>query len=392
MNASKSAAAAPASTVSKEAILERVRALKPEIASRAVESESARKPSDASLEALIDAEVMQILVPRCFGGHELGLDCIAAVVREVASADMSTGWVTAFYIGHNWMLTKFPEAAQREVFAERPYGLIPIQPSPGITIKDVKGGYEISGRSSYSSGIMHADWVIVAKAGGPDARAFVVPIADCEVDDVWHMSGMSATGSNDVIVNDVFVPEHRTLPAADLFNGTTSIHDNPLYSIPLLPFIYCEVLGVYVGGLDGATAAYEDIMRSKVAAWGGDVLATKQAVHINLGEAHARSRAAGLLLDRHVADTQAIAAERDFTLDRRLDLKLRAGYVADLCRESVNAMMSRSGTSGFRRDEPIQRFFRDLNMLATHAFLDWGTSRELFGRHRLGLEPNNPLI
>ncbi|MFP6680606.1 MAG: hydroxylase, partial [Gammaproteobacteria bacterium] len=286
----------------------------------------------------------------------------------------------------------FPEQAQREVFTERPFGLIPIQPSPSVTIKKVSGGYEISGRSNFSSGIMHADWVVIAKAGGEDARALVVPIEDVEVDDVWHMSGMSATGSNDIITEDLFVPEHRTLPAVDLFEASPSIHDNPLYTMPLLPFIYCEVIGVYCGGLEGATAAYENLMQNKVKAWGGDVLATKQAVHIKLGEAHARARAAGHLLERLVADTQIITEQGNFTLDTRLDLKLRAGFIADLCREGMNAMMARAGTRSFRKDAPLQRFFRDLNTIATHAFLDWETCSELFGRHRLGLEPNHPLF
>lgn len=379
-------------SMTKETLIERVTALLPGIAARAHESEQQRKPHAESIRELVDAEIMQSLVPKCFGGHELGLDTLAAIARAVASADMSTAWVTAFYIGHNWMLTKFPEQVQREVFAERPFGLIPIQPAPGISIKPVTGGYEISGRSAYSSGIMNADWVIVAKAGGPDARAFVVPVGDVEIDDVWHMSGMAATGSNDVIVENVFVPEHRTLDSESLFGAVTSIHDNPLYAIPLLPFIYCEVMGVYCGGLDGAMRAYEELMQNKVAKWGGDVLATKQSVHMHLGEAHARNRAAGLLFERLVTDTQALAARRHFTLDDRMDLKLRAGYISDLCRTAMNDIITRCGTSSFRTDEPLQRYFRDLNTLATHAFIDWDVSRELFGRHRFGLEPNSPLV
>jgi len=353
-------------TVTKELLLERVNALLPAIAARARESEADRKPHADTIKELIDAEIMQTLVPRRFGGHELGLDTLTAVGRAISSACMSTGWVTAFYLGHNWMLTKFSEKIQLEVFADRPFALIPIQPSPNVTIKEVAGGYEISGRSNFSSGIMHADWVIIAKSGGADGRAFIVPIEDVEVDDVWHMSGMAATGSNDVIVEDLFVPAYRTLSGEALFNGTESIHDNPLYAIPLLPFIYCEVMGVYCGGLEGATAAYEELLQKKVAAWSGDVLA--------------------------VADTQAIAGQRDFTLDARLDLKLRAGYIADLCREGVNAMMAHAGTRSFHIEAPLQRYFRDLNTLASHAFIDWDVTRELYGRHRLGLEPNHPLV
>ena len=378
--------------ITKETLLERVTAQLPGIAARAQASEAQRRPHDESIAALIDTGIMQMLVPKRFGGHELGLDALASVTRAVSSACLSTGWVTAFYIGHNWMLTKFPEQVQREVWSARPFGLMPIQPSPGVHFKAVPGGYEVSGRSSFSSGIMHADWVMIAQAGGDNARAFVVPIKDVKVEDVWHMSGMAGTGSNDIITDKVFVPEHRSVAMAALFNGGDSIHDNPLYAMPLLPFIYCEVMGVYCGGLEGATAAYETHVQNKVMTWGGDLLAQKQAVHINLGEAHARARAAGVLLERLVADTHACMLQRAFSLDTRLDLKMRAGYIADLCREGVNAMISRAGSRSFDLAAPLQRYFRDLNMLATHAFIERDVAFELYGRHRLGLAPNYPLF
>ena len=379
-------------TVTKEALLERVNALLPAIAARSQESEEQRKPHDDTIQELIDAEVMQILVPKRFGGHELHLDTMTAVARAVSSACMSTGWVTTFYVGHNWMLTKFSEQVQSEVFAERSFALIPIQPSPTVEVKKVSGGYEVSGRQAYSSGIMHADWLVIAQVGGDDARACVVPVEDVQVDDVWFMSGMAGTGSNDVVIEGVFVPEYRTIPTEALFEATPSIHENPLYTIPLLPFIFCEVLGVYVGGLEGATAAYDAYVKNKVTTWGGDVLAQKQATHINLGGAFARTQAVGVLLDRHVQDTQVLVEQQNFTLDTRLDLKLRACFIANACRDGVNEMMARSGTKSFAVDAPLQRYFRDLNTLATHAFLDWEVGRELYGRHRLGLEPNNPLF
>lgn len=379
-------------TITKEALLERVNALLPAIAARSKESEEQRKPHDDSIQELIDAEVMQILVPKRFGGHELHLDTMTAVARAVSSACMSTGWVTTFYVGHNWMLTKFSEQVQAEVFAHRPFALIPIQPSPTVEVKKVSGGYEVSGRQAYASGIMHADWLVIAQAGSEDARACVVPVEDVQVDDVWFMSGMAGTGSNDVVIDGVFVPEYRTIPTMHLFEAIPSIHENPLYTMPLLPFIFTEVMGVYVGGLEGATAAYDAYVKSKVTTWGGDVLAQKQATHINLGGAYARTQAVGVLLERLIEDTQALVAQQSFTLDARLDLKLRACFIANACRDGMNEMKARSGTKSFASDAPLQRYFRDLNTLATHAFLDWEVGRELFGRHRLGLEPNSPLF
>ena len=379
-------------TMSRHELLERVNGLLPGIAARARQAEVDRRPHDETIRELVDADIMRMLVPKRFGGHEMDLGTLTAVGRALSQSCMSTAWVTVFYLGHNWMLTKFPEQGQKEFFAGKCYTMAPIQPSPMLRIKQVPGGYEVNGRSSYSSGIMHADWVILAKSGGPDARAFVVRKEDIEIDDVWHMSGMSGTGSNDVIAHDLFVPEHRTLDAATLYNTAASIHDNPLYRIPLLPFIYCEVMGVYVGGLDGATRAYEDIVRKKTRAHIGDKVAERQSVHVNLGQAHARLQACDALLDRLVAETQSVAQAGGFDIEKRLELKLRAGYINDLCRQSVNEMASLGGTSAFHRDSPLQRFFRDLNMLATHAFTDRQGAYELWGRQRLGFEPNSPLI
>ena len=373
-------------------LLERVSALLPGIAARASQAEAARQPHADSIRELIDADVMRMLVPKRFGGHELGLDCLTATARSLASACMSTAWVTAFYIGHNWMLTKFPLAAQEECFAEKSYTLAPLQPSPALEVTPVTGGYRVNGRSSYSSGIMHADWVILLKSGSADGRAFVVRREDVEVDDVWFMSGMAATGSNDVIAHDLFVPSHRTLPMDELFNTTDSIHDNPTYRVPLLPFMYCEVMGVYTGGLEGATRAYQDILARKVRSHIGDQVAARQSVHINLGEAHGRLRACTTLLDSMVQDTLASAVSRSFDVEKRLDLKLRAGMICDLSRQSVNDMMARAGTSAFRQDAPLQRFFRDINALATHIFIDRENAYELWGRHQLGLAPNSPLF
>ena len=374
------------------ALLERVVALLPGITARAHQVEINRRPHDETIKELVEADIMRMLVPKRFGGHELGLATLAALSRTLGQACMSTAWVTSFYLGHNWILTKFPEKGQQEFFADKPYTMAPLQPSPGLKIKPVAGGYEVSGRSNYSSGIMHADWVILAKSGGSDARAFVLRKDEIEVEDVWFMSGMAGTGSNDVIANEVFVPEHRTLDCATLYNTTESIYTNPVYHIPLVPFLYCESMGVYVGGLTGATRAYEDIVRKKMRAHIGDKFAERATVHVSLGEAHGRMQACNELFDNLIKNTQSAAEASGFDVEKRLELKLRTGFISDLCRQSVNEMMSRSGTSAFRSEAPLQCFFRDLNALATHAFIEREAAFELWGRQRLGLAPNSPLI
>jgi 3-hydroxy-9,10-secoandrosta-1,3,5(10)-triene-9,17-dione monooxygenase len=382
-------------SVSKQDLVDRAKSLAPGIAARALETERLRRPHDDTIQELIDAELMQTLVPRHWGGHELGLETHLEVVEVLGAACMSTGWIAAFYMGHNWFATKFSERAQKEIFGDRPFGLIPASSAPTLRAVQVDGGWEVAGRATWSSGIMHADWVMMGGLTDKGPMQFLLPIEDVHVEDVWHMSAMAGTGSNDAVVDGAFVPDYRSLTAIEFAGGISEgskLHENPLYSIPLLPFIYCEIIGLFSGGLRGAVTAFEEMVQSRVTSHAAAALREKQHVHITLGEAHARAAVAETLARAQIASTEKVMNGSGFDLDARLGLKLQASFVIDQCRQTVNDLAHRSGSSNFRVDAPIQRFFRDINMLATHAFWDWETSRELFGRHRLGLEPNFPLI
>jgi len=379
--------------VTKDELLDRARALAPGIAARALETERLRAPHDDTIQELIDAGFMQLLVPARWGGHEMDLSVHLEVIEILSAACMSTGWIAAFYMGHNWMATRLSEQAQAEIFGERPFGLIPATTAPSMTGRRVAGGWEISGRGSWGSGIMHADWLMTG--GLPEAEAprlFLVPMSDVRVVDVWHMSAMAGTGSNDFEIDAAFVPDHRSMPALDFLSGETpgaSLHANPLYRLPLLPFIYCEILGVFSGGLRGATDAFDDVVQARVATHSGSAMRDRQHAHVTLGEAHARARIAERLACDQIRQTEEQAAEGPFQVEDRLRLKLQAGFVVDHCRRAVNDLVHQAGSSNFAMDAPLQRFFRDLNMLATHAFWDWEVTRELYGRQRLGLPPNH---
>ena len=132
-------------------LIGRAHELKPVIAARALATEQKRSLLDETVKDLCDAGFMQILTPKRFGGHELHIDTMVEVARIFASACPSTGWVSAFYIGHNWLHAVFPEKSQEEVFANQPYQLSAGQISPTATAVRVKGGYELSGRQAWSS-------------------------------------------------------------------------------------------------------------------------------------------------------------------------------------------------------------------------------------------------
>lgn len=381
-------------TLTHDEAVDRARSLAPRIAARAQETEILRRPHDDTIAEIIDAELMQILTPKRWGGHELGLDTHRAVVETISAACMSTGWTVAFYFGHCAFAAKYPETAQAEFFAEKPYILAPAATAPTMQVEQADGGWLVSGKAPWGTGVMHADWVMcngVTRDGL--AQSFAVPIDDVVVEDVWHMAGMAGTGSNNFVLENVFVPDHRSMSAMEMHAGTTAgalLHENPIYRMPLLPFVFCETMPVFSGALRGAADSFEAITRRRVTTHTGAAMKDNKFAHIKLGEARINALVAERLVADQVRRTQELL-DTEFTIDDRFRLKSQAAAIVEHCRKSVNDMASNGGAASFALDVPLQRFFRDINVLSTHAFWTWEGVREFEGRNALGLEPTSAM-
>ncbi len=321
---------------------------------------------------------------------------MAEVVFEISRACMSTGWIAAFYIGHNWMAGRFDPRLQDEVFCGKNYALVPGSTIPTLKVQRADGGYRVTGKAPWGSGIMHADWAILAGVREDDGEVmtFMVPAKDVEIADVWHMTGMAATGSNDMICKDVFVPDYRAMPLSEFYEGDTAgtRANGTFYSLAILPFVYCEVMGVYAGALRGAVDAFDATLRKRARAHTGAAVHERQFSHVQLGEAHVAADVAEQLMQAQCALTAAAMEAGALSLEDRARLKGQAGFIVDHCRQAVNNLVSHSSADIFNEQLPLQRHFRDINMLATHAFFEWGNAREQYGRVKMGLEPNHPLI
>ena len=169
-------------------LVARARALIPMLAENAAEAEKQRKPVDAVITALEEAEIYKLMVPRCYGGLELDMDTFFEVGTALGEGDASTAWVSNFYIEHNWILSQFPAAFQQEIFANRSYILAPAMVALGGKAVVEDGGYRLNGRWQWASGIMHADWVIpaaleLAEDGQPNPRWFALPVSEVTVED-----------------------------------------------------------------------------------------------------------------------------------------------------------------------------------------------------------------
>lgn len=379
----------------KDELIGRVRELKPMIAARAAATEKNRALLDDTVKQLCDTGIMQILTPKRYGGHELHMDTVSEITRTLASACVSTGWVTSFYMGHNFFFAQFPERAQDEIWANGPYTLMSGQLAPTARAVPVPGGYQVTALQSWSSGVLHSDWVLfsglVMKDGeNPEGRYFSIPREQVEVVDNWSIAGMCGTGSHDVRVEDVFVPEHQTVVLSDFIAGQAPgsfVHENPMYKLPGTVMKYIETMAVLSGAFRGAAEGYREITKDRIVSYTGANAATKPATHLRLGTAFARLDAVDDLVDATCARVMRFSGKKSMSVEERAAYRSRVGVIVQMSADGVSDIMQGAGGNAFRNSSALQRFFRDVNTLRTHAVLDFDTAIEMRGRVELGMEP-----
>jgi 3-hydroxy-9,10-secoandrosta-1,3,5(10)-triene-9,17-dione monooxygenase len=374
--------------------VERAEALVPKVAAAAEQTDRDRSVSSEILQDVIDAGFPRILVPERFGGFELDIETMLAVVRPIAAACPSTGWVLAFYIGHAWVHALYPEEAQVEAFKDRPFTLSPGTVAPSYRYSAVPGGYQVNGRQAWNSGINHADWVFCPGFVEGDMERGpmlgFVPKSSLTVLDTWRILGMRGTGSHDVVAKDVFVPGHRVISLLDILGGTTpgaELHGNPLYSRPFLPIALSMVTSVIVSAYVGAADEFVRVSKRRLATYTGEKVAQKVPTQMRIARGLTRAD----MLNTLLSDFIATVANPDLTELRepstRAALKAKSAMIADMARDGINDLLRGAGADQLRDEAPLQRYFRDISTMSLHAFFDPETATETYGRVLIGLEP-----
>lgn len=367
------------------------------VAGEAAETDRRGSVSPTVIEAFNDAGFMKMLVPKRYGGYELDIDTMSKVVRTIAPSCTSTAWVLAFFIGHNWLHALFPERSQDEVFAKRSFALSPGTFAPSFSLTPTKGGYIAKGRSSWNSGTQWAEYflsggLVMEDGKPPSLKFFLTPRSDVTVIDNWDIAGLRGTTSHDIAIDDVFVPDYHTVDAAQVMEGTTpgsALHSNPLYSMPVFPFIVGEILPVAVGTYASAAAEFKRVTKNRVMNTGARA-DSKQTTRIVVGKGDAGVKLADSMLDGFIdfLDTADLETLRDPLTRGRM--KAQGGMITDFCRAGVNELVATAGANAYRFESSLQRNLRDINLMSTHATLDMGRAAETYGEILLGLPPQAP--
>jgi 3-hydroxy-9,10-secoandrosta-1,3,5(10)-triene-9,17-dione monooxygenase len=382
-----------------ETLLARARELVPVLRERQAHCESQGRIPEETNEEFVKAGFYRILQPRRFGGLELGMPTFARVMMEIARGCPSSGWVLALTGGHAIMFSAFfPEQAQIEIYGESGEFRAPSSTRANVPGQPVEGGYMVSGAWDYASGIDISTHFIGgiavpnAEGSGTEPRMIILDRADYSIVDNWHVIGMQGTGSRRVIAADVFVPTYRTIvPPRDAFSARNApgrtVHSNPVYVAGRLTSVLLEEMAaVAVGTAQGALDVYAQELCSQPMKYPPfQPRSQVPEYQRHFGEAWALIRVAEATVLKIANEYMEFACQDaeagiEFSDERDQQLQLMEQYATKLAGDAVDLMFRTAGTHIAQQESTLQRYFRDMAVIKTHAAAQFDRGAEAFGR------------
>lgn len=303
---------------------------------------------------------------------------------------------------HSYVLGSFPPECQQDVFGDDPGVLIAGTLSSQGAGRRCAGGWRVSGRWQFCSGVDHSGWLLIgarqedAKKDDPRNIHFVVPTHQVEIDDTWFTLGMRGTGSKDIVLDDVFVPGHRVMPTGDLFAGTSSWapeHPTGLFMHPVLPALATQLAGCALGMAQELLALFLEHNRVRKDVYDGSAKAQKASLQRRVAEAGAEIESAALLIQESCDRFDSLNEAREpADIETRGILRWQAAYTVELCRRAAERLFAGAGAHAAYDENPIQTCYRDITMVTKHAAVDFDGSAEIAGRLALGLEAGSFLL
>jgi 3-hydroxy-9,10-secoandrosta-1,3,5(10)-triene-9,17-dione monooxygenase len=379
-------------------LLARAEALIPVLRERAERAEELRRLPDETIADLHSSGLFRMLQPARVGGSELPYRALFELSAVIGRGCGSTAWVLANLAAHHWMLGMWHPEAQDEIWGESPDNLIgSALIFPRGRARRVPGGYRLTGRWPFSSGIDAAHWAMIGafvideETGQSEPRVFLLPASDYTIIDTWQVIGLSATGSKDVEVSDVFVPAYRTLAAERMTGGPnrgSGVNPGTLYQLPAISLFGFAIAGVSLGIARSAIQHFAETTRTRLSVYTGRNLADFRNLQVHLAEAAASADAAEAIALRDCDEaTRITEAGVVPSLEHKARYRRDGAFAATLCTRAVDILFSASGGSAIYAQNPIQRAFRDVHAANAHYTLTWDVNGAIYGRVALGLPP-----
>ena len=393
------------SAVGYDEAMRRARQMVPILRERAARSEDARVLIRENEQLLHESGLLRFHQPKSFGGMELDFVAVVDIPAELARGCPSTAWNVGNLGCHHWILGYYDPATQHEVWDANPDALI----ASSIALaagrgRKADGGFVINGRWPFSSGVDNSDWNMLAvTVYGDDGKTAIdwrlclVPKSDYEIIDTWYAMGMAATGSKDVAVSELFVPERRALPLLRCRGGSehpgAALNPGALYRIPIVAASSHPLAPAALGAAEGAYELFIERMAARAGTYTGARVADFQAVQIKVARARCLIDSARDLLRQSAIAFQA-AAQRNEAPDLETKLRFRAhsAFAVNQSREAVETLWSCYGAQGLYTRDPLQRHLRDVLAINQHFSFNFDIAGAAYGLLALGGRYANPTM
>lgn len=386
-------------TSAQEEIVAAARGLIPLLRRHAEKIDRERAIPAEVIDALDAAGMWQLTVPKRFNGHETDITTFVRAVTEIGRGCGSSAWVTMISNAVSWFVGMLPADAQKEVFGARPNVRLCSVKTQTPDARRVDGGIVVSGRWAFASNSLNAEWTLIGvPVLAPDGSWVekgqgLVAMTDLSIEDTWDVVGMRGTGSNTLVADEVFIPDHRVLPLDTAGEGRLPaefVEENLYQSayVPVLALIpAAPLLGLATTALE---LTVEKMPKRGVAYTPYTSSADSPTVHLALAEASAKIDMAYLCLWHAAEEIDAVAkAGKKMSLIDRARIRRDVAFITRSCREAVEILLDCNGGSCFAHANPIQRIWRDIETGSRHGMLVPGVNMEIYGRALLGadLEP-----
>ena len=371
-------------------MLEDIYALQPMLRENAARAREERRVPQENIDALQDAGFFLALQPEAWGGHELSPQDFFRMQSAIAEACMSTAWASGIVAVHAFQLALMDKRAQQDVWGDDIHTRVSSSYAPLGKVEEVEGGFRFSGRWGWSSGCEHCTWVLL---GGicPDGgyRSFLIPRDDYEIIDTWQSMGLQGTGSQDIVVDDVFVPDYRTHKAEDGYLGTNpGIDDSssPLYHLPWAQLFIRVVSTPAIGASKAALSLYKGLVLGKAS---GDV--TKLAGDVGTQEriavaANAIDEMEAIMYRNFDQMVVQVNAGDPVPVEDRIKYRYQASLIIEKCMGVVDSLFSSAGGSSVFLGSDIQQRFLDIHTARAHVANNSASFARNFGSSLIGAE------
>src|SRR5262245_44661830 len=375
-------------------LIEAARALKPEIDAVRDELDRQRRLPAALVEAMCSAGMFSLWLPQTLGGPALNVIEFIKIIEELARFDGSVGWCATNGAGYSRLAGYLPSKVADEIFDNGRSVLAGTLNPTGKAVA-VAGGYRVTGRWAYGSGITHSNWTIGNcilhdgdrprrdTDGTPEVRLMIFPTRTMAIIDTWHVGGLRGTGSHDYRVADLYVAQDYSFPGftpAPTVTGT-------LYTLPMITVAGVTIAAVPLGIARAAIDALIDLAQGKTPMGSSALLRDRPAVQADIGSAEALLRSARAFLFEAVQELwDEVEGGVTASVRKRAFVRLANAGAAEASAQVVHLMHRAGGGSSIYESNRLERCFRDVHAATQHLAVA-AANYEIGGRVLLGLDP-----